>query len=677
MQKLLSVKWFREIAITCINSISVWFPPEFRSNKIAKANYERQRYHAAHKRLNGDALLEIKIEYKLACSGAHELREYYGSKWKEIEKRISILPYDLIFDYLVFIRNDDIAVLRVLKSLCKRPNRNRSVFTVLSLSYLRGEAPKLDAKCQVDKILNMFFHLEKHVLRTTGVLPHLADSDFFKTALKRHKLEASALAPYLHQYVKPKKKKLLIKFLKTNPSYAGAVLQSDFDYLKEELGRKELLRLVKNTNSPSLYVQYYPKLFSFEIAPFLTWLFYKEDYNKIERIVSAGAAIGCYRFIDKCLYFVYLSLVESNPKFAIEYFDKRSRKGLGVSSYLVLNSLYQGKVRGAEIERTRIDTSLQNYLDTTYGAVTESNIREATRYFIVAEQGVADEVRWARLYSILNIDERAKFTITCDPRLYNIFSLSFPNIDFVAHKRHFRRGRGMTNSLFHSLNIPDISCEYDLVMSTSLLHCYCKDIRTNNRAYLIPKSDGRKLPETAGLKIGILWSSSLAVGLRKERFGISRDIFSEFVGAARKLGSTIYCLQSPLSLSDLEYCKENNIFIEDSVDLYNDFDTSAEFLSQLDFIVGPSSLVTELSAACGATFLHISNSPETTMMRNGSLNRMTTRDQLSNRTLTMFPKIGYNHTKKTVNRSCLEHALAMIEKRIDDRSEAFLQSVGP
>jgi hypothetical protein len=98
--------------------------------------------------------------------------------------------------------------------------------------------------------------------------------------------------------------------------------------------------------------------------------------------------------------------------------------------------------------------------------------------------------------------------------------------------------------------------------------------------------------------------------------------------------------------------------------LYNDFDGSADFLSSLDYVVGPSSLLTELAAACGTTFLHIANAPEISLMRNGNINQISLHDQLSNNTITVYPKVGYTDSKESINRSCIDHAFEIIQEQV-------------
>ena len=654
----------RKKIIVLVNFISPLIPKHILSDRLACANYEKGRYELASRRIKGNGILALKIKYKLANNDLNTLADYFNNNHSAIEDYFYKLPYELIYDYLRFMQNSIDKLAPILTKIEKNPNRMRAIFVHLAQGYLGGYLPTLSKACEVNKVLRIIILLEKNIRRTTGKRAIIIKGDFFNSMMRSFNIQSADFLSYIQQYSGKDKAKIIVNFIKTYPEqYARDVLSENFVYLKAHLGKNKLLNIIKSTNEPELYIKFYPQLLDYKVSSYINWLFYKKKYDSVKALVVWSSRFGLYTCFDKCLYLMYLSLIESDPRFAIDYFERRNRKQLNVSSYLVLNSLYLGDLRKAETERTRIASSLQNYINRTYGEVTLSAIGKAKHCLIIAEQGVADEIRWARLYSQINNTDSKKYTITCDPRFYTLLSSAHPNLTFIPHCRLFRKGPGMGMDMFHSLNIPDEINDFDLIMSTSMLFNFCEDIKTNNLAYISPSKFKEPIKGNR-VKIGLLWSSSLAVGLRKERYGIPNQVYHEFINRIRSFDCSVYCLQSPLSKDDIGFCKENNILIDETVDLYNDFDGSAKFLSSLDYVVGPSSLLTELAAACGTTFLHIANAPEISLMRNGNVNKLSQHDQLSNNTITVYPKVGYIESKENINRSCLDHVFEIIKEEI-------------
>ncbi|PMO56874.1 hypothetical protein BCT08_09025 [Vibrio splendidus] len=653
---------FKNAFIDLLAFFDRFVPESILSGRLAYAAYTKGRYENAALRVkNKKGLLSLKINYKLSNSDYKILGEFFDDNNEAIKKHFFKLPYEVIFDYVIYTQNESIESDDILTKVNKYPNRLRSIFFNLSLSYIRSEIIDTTFSDNLGKILKMSFLLEKNIKRTTGKREYLLRTEFFSSVLALINVSNDELKAYILGYSGNDKGKIYSDLIRLYPEeFAIDLLSKDFLYLRENIGRERLLNIIKSTNDINLYIFYYPKLMDFKFSSFITWLFYKGEYKQISSLVNFLSMLGIYRAFDRALYFTYLALIEVSPKLAIDYFKKRDDRNLAVSSYLVLNSLYLGDLKKAELERTRIESSLQNYLNKVNGKVDVSDIETANHCLVVAEQGVADEVRWARLYSQLSIVENKKFTISCDPRFYRLFSNTYPDLTFIPHKRLFRRNPGMDIDMFHSLNIPTLPRKPDLIISTSLLFNYCDNVETTRHGYI----DTCEHYKNSGLKIGILWSSSLAVGLRKERYGIPNYIYIKFVKKIQELGGSVYCLQSPLNEDDIIFCNSNNVIIDNTVDLYNDFDNSASFLSSLDYVVGPSSLVTELAAACGTKFLHIANAPEISLMRNGDIDKLSQVDQLSNNTITVYPKTGYIDDKEQVNNSCLEHAYKIIEKEI-------------
>lgn len=657
----------KKFIIYILNLISITLPRFIKSNHLAYANYKYGNYQLASKRLVSKGALYYRVNYKVNMLeyGMTNDNVFFILSEDINSKLIHKLPYDLLFDYVEFIF-DDIIRLEYLENICNiNGNRIRSIYIKVIIMTLRGEicSKYVNSIKDKPKLLRAVLIAEKQIKRKKGVneeiLPRVLEVidggglDDYEEVIR---FFGGSITEY---NIKP-----IFDLIRSYPDkYAEMIISNNFRELKYLLGRTAVLSLIEKTNDINLYVKYYIKLFDFRLSSIISFLFYSKNYNIVAYLVRTFSYFNLYRVFDKRLYFVYLSLVECDVNLAIKYFKKRKELNLNTSSYLVLNSLYLGDIRRAELERSNIESSLQFYIESKICRVDVDSFNESESILIIAEQGVADEVRWARLYPILAKLDKS-ISITCDPRFAEIFSRSFPSLNFVPHQRLFRKPGVMNINDFHSKNFPnEFVGRFDIIMSTSMMFALINDIDTRNEPYLIvDKSKQVVATDHKKINVGLLWSSSLSVGLRQHRYGIPNDTYKYLMEKLESGDFRFYCLQSPVMEEDKRFCDENDIIIPYGVDLYNDFDASAAFLESLDYVIGPSSLLTELSAAVGTKFLHVANAPEVAYMRCGDITKLSTCDQLSNNTLTMFPKDGYRIPKEFINKQCIDRAIYTMKK---------------
>lgn len=361
-------------------------------------------------------------------------------------------------------------------------------------------------------------------------------------------------------------------------------------------------------------------------------------------------------------FWAYLSV---SPNKVNNYIRKLDKIDACVPSFNVYKKLFLGKTIEAENERTKLVNSLQYFISKNISDNCPNlNDFKNNKVLVIAESGVADEVRWSRIYQKINF---SNVSIVCDPRLKHLFTNTYKNIKFIPHKRLFR-GNGTSILDYHLNNLPDsienIKHEFDFVISSgSLFKVLGASVtKTDLESYLVTKIDRRQTLANEDLnkvKVGIMWSSSLGVPGRVVRYALLQQEIEAFISMLPEV--EFHSLQAPLSDDDKEFCKKNNIYINDKIDLYNDFDSSSEYFKELDFVVGPSSLNTELSAAVGPRFLHICNAPELTSMRTGMLTKFSHRDQLSSNTITIFPSQGFHcRSRLDINLDCLRNAAEYI-----------------
>ena len=258
--------------------------------------------------------------------------------------------------------------------------------------------------------------------------------------------------------------------------------------------------------------------------------------------------------------------------------------------------------------------------------------------FVIGRDGVSDEIRWSYYYSALP-DCYGKVSISCDPRLLNLFKASFPRIEFHPVDRIWER-------IWPKGSIS----RRDIVPNSALA------AKLNDKAYEIAKSHneilfnedvaardwitrGLKDPPAYGepsgatlisdpkrkkhwqnqlssqspkrLKVGITWRSGLTDLERQTHFLDLRD-FSAIGG----LPISLFALENVLTEDEQKTAEEIGITIPD-IDFYNDFDEIAAFSSELDLVVGISTLPYELAAAVGTQSWLCAISPLGRWMRLG------------------------------------------------------------
>ena len=651
--------------------LSFFFP--FKNDYIAWANYH-SNFITQAKRCSPTGMsnaLKLKILYQDAKQSERRLQQLFLSEKKIFDEYICHLNYSVIFHYIQYrYRNGD-SFNELSEIVGAKGGRIKKRFVTYCIYYFFNRFPisNFNTSYYDDyKALKSF----SKCIRSMGDYaykpfedPILLELNPLINLLSNCKHDATLTSELLKHVPESKQMQFIQEY-----SYLLSrrevfdVLRSEGKLQEEFLNRKnpkaiKLLDYAISIGDRDSYNFIYKKVKPKSVKHYIWFLFLNDNHTKVMRIARSLSKIRLDSLYDSCLYIVYLSIVSVDPKFALEFIRNRKARGLNISSYQVLNSLYEGKISHAEVYRAELDRSLEAYLNCRYSKVTHKELAGNNSVLLVAEQGVADEVRWARLYSRI---KNSNVSITCDHRFYELFSRSFPKIKFIPLKRVFRKPRHLTVEEFHKGNLPDTSDlgKYACISSTSMLFTALpeSEINTRDESYLnfsdFPVKTERK-------KIGILWSSSFSSGLRGHRYGIDREHYLRLIN--RNPQFEYYCLQSPISEDDRSFCVKHGIMVEDSVDLYNDFDNSSSFLGSLDCVIGPSSLNTELAAACGTVFFHIANAAEVALMRNGSVTEISTHDQLSENTITVYPLNGYGERSNfEITNDCFDNLDCLINE---------------
>lgn len=248
---------------------------------------------------------------------------------------------------------------------------------------------------------------------------------------------------------------------------------------------------------------------------------------------------------------------------------------------------------------------------------------------MLAEWGPGDEIRWASIYS----DLAKKFTnlsITCEPRLFSFFSRSFPNINFIPT---YRRVRGiidynmlakwddipntlltqvLDNNVYKYIDSFDQVCllsdalaEYRKTPYSFSQYTYAASISICPIRKAIWKNWIQKLDNN--INVGICWKSGLTDFTRNVHYTeiqMWQEVFS-------LEGINFINLQYANYEEDISFVQsEYGITIHHPVglDLKNDFEGLAALMSELDFVVSPTTTIAEFSGLLGVPTLLTSNS---------------------------------------------------------------------
>lgn len=215
----------------------------------------------------------------------------------------------------------------------------------------------------------------------------------------------------------------------------------------------------------------------------------------------------------------------------------------------------------------------------------------ASHVLIWAEQGLGDEIMFSTIFQDLEKLPHT-FHIECDPRLYDIFKVSFPKLHFVVKK---------------SITAID-GINYQLPLASLGLH-----FRNKSTDFERTKGGHLKLPTTVlspeatkvleGLPrpwIGVSWESYALTKNFRGRKSITAKEFSTFTS---KLAGTVINLQFPnphKHESPVEQEIPERVITLPGLNLRNDVKELAVLLRQLDKIVSIGNSVAHICGAFGS-----------------------------------------------------------------------------
>jgi len=250
-----------------------------------------------------------------------------------------------------------------------------------------------------------------------------------------------------------------------------------------------------------------------------------------------------------------------------------------------------------------------------------------TDMLIFSVYGPGDEIRFASIYNEL-IDYYPNIILTCDERLYSLFTRSFPNITFKPAKRvrEVNPAAGAPASSFDQIPSSQFCSVMDnnvhallqkaknCLCVTDFLHKFRTEVTDFHGKVILNVNSEHKaeiasmLPQNKIL-VGVNWRSSLSGYIRDFNYLNIEQISKIF-----DVEDIVFInLQYDDCSSELEWTNTNypgKLLNIDSIDQYNDFESVSALISCLDIVIAPCTSVAELAGSLGAKTLLLSNNEE-------------------------------------------------------------------
>ena len=259
------------------------------------------------------------------------------------------------------------------------------------------------------------------------------------------------------------------------------------------------------------------------------------------------------------------------------------------------------------------------------------NVDRLDILLVVAYFGPGDEIRYTTVYpALLKSISCKQIKVTCDSRLYSLFCRSFPELHFVSVRRVRNlssiKGGGCYSQLPSSELVRHLDnrgweevCESNkVILQLDLLSDLIKSYEDCVNVRLLIADDikvefwRKRLSvyrEKNKMLVGINWQSSLVSYSRNQHYVSILEMLQFFE-------------LDEIQFVNLQYgdCKEDLDLVNslypgklvsfDDVDLFDDFESVAAIMTNLDLVVAPPTTMLELAGALGVDTILMSNSAE-------------------------------------------------------------------
>jgi len=227
---------------------------------------------------------------------------------------------------------------------------------------------------------------------------------------------------------------------------------------------------------------------------------------------------------------------------------------------------------------------------------------------VLSESGPGDQL--LDLVSLHRLETPgASVVMTVDPRLHSLVSRSYPRVSFLSASRLDRTALGHLGP-GHNRHVGELvdlltarayatsdACD-EVVLARSLKSGLGQTVGAQDEPRLQPRKD--LISETSHLgqgKIGLCWRSEKQDPSRDIHYLKASELHALFYG-----GSQFLCLQHDVTADEraqLAQMAGGRIDFVETLDLRNDFETTAALMANLRCVIGPGTTTTALAAAVG------------------------------------------------------------------------------
>ena len=352
----------------------------------------------------------------------------------------------------------------------------------------------------------------------------------------------------------------------------------------------------------------------------------EEAYELIQldmkRYITIGNLRECLRLcVLRSDYKMSLSLLQIAQENQIELGDMHKRKAY-FGNRMIKQAFYSfTEIRLTELVRTYFSNeSLSlNTLDNV------SSLRGDVLFLSI--YGPGDEIRFASIYNTLSsMFSHLNVKISCTPRLHDLFTRSFPEMEFISVPRP--RGNDAIDlseysqvpgsdiiSVINNTAVTEIKKTKQYYFVTDLLHHCLPDYESfKGSKYLYADSEkvnaySHRLDFISDKLVGLTWRSSLNTHSRNEHYLTIEELEPLF----SIHGITFVNFQYDQCDEELAWVEERypgKLIDFKDIDHFNDFDSVAALMTCMDLMIAPCTTVVELAGALGCPTWLFSNSSE-------------------------------------------------------------------
>lgn len=306
---------------------------------------------------------------------------------------------------------------------------------------------------------------------------------------------------------------------------------------------------------------------------------------------------------------------------AIRGSDRGRARGFNTPLYLMRFKTGHTRAAFREARHRPFTAALRDDVDSRYIQYL-AELEHLDRVCMVSDFGIGDEIRFANIYPDLLV-RKANMTITCDPRLLTLLERSFPGAEFLPVRRwraealiadpDSRAGmpsRRLTphldrRALDHIEAGDGFTSVFDMLAELRPDHAsFARDVA----AYLVPDPmrvaawrERIRTGSVTGLpNVALSWRSLLRSGARNLHYLDPNDL-----GPLNDVDAVYWLFQSGLEPEEVAALRGRltHVRVIEDLDIVDDFEGQAAFLTGMDAVVAPCTTTAELAGALGVRTL--------------------------------------------------------------------------